>query len=214
MEEKGECKKGEFKAHAKSILGRDIREVYQDVYGLINVFRAILHGEMTGLAEADFDKMDSSKLALLSTFTGEKHGHLLPQAIEAAKNGTAADMRKLKPKEPKKEPEAKEPAKPETTSIPVGFAATDIGPADPLVLSGQVRNRPKAEFDRAEDGDADDALVEMMKVFSQGFMRACESLGINPHARIDELAALRAKQATGSHVTPVAGVIEVSAVAA
>jgi len=44
MEEKGECKKGEFKAHAKSILGRDIREVYQDVYGLINVFRAILHG--------------------------------------------------------------------------------------------------------------------------------------------------------------------------
>jgi hypothetical protein len=208
----GDCQHGEMRKHGIRITGEDIREKLQDIYGLVNIFQAIVDGEID-LTEEDFDKMDSSKLALLSPFlTKDELKPNLEKAVKAAKTGTAKDIRDLKPKKDK-EPEKPEAAKPAGTEIPIGFVATDISPNDPLVKSKQFRARLMADFKTIYDTQDGGALESMLTLFGRTYFTACTMLEADPLDFIAELAAENAKAAAGRDATAPAA-IECDAVAA
>jgi len=162
--------------------------------------------------------MDSSKLALLSTFLGEKHRDKLPEAIAAAKTGTAKEMRELKPKEPSKAETALAETKAKTekeiadlkaalelksatgTPIEFGFIATDIGAGDALVSSKQALLRLKADFMAAannEDQRAGDTMLETMSyVFGSMLLSVTEALECDAKDLLDEIRAKRATKAS------------------
>lgn len=92
----GDCKPGDMKKHAEMITGLDIRKTLQNVYELTNVLRAVI-GEEIEITLAEFDSLDASKLALLSPFLSkEELKPLLAEAVNAAKTGTAKNIRDLK----------------------------------------------------------------------------------------------------------------------
>ncbi len=204
----GDCKPGEMRKHGILITGEDIREKLQDIYGLVNVFQAVVDGTIE-ITEDEFDKMDSSKLALLSPFlTKDELKDKLADAVKAAKTGTAKDIRALKPKADK-EPETE---KPKGTEIPIGFVATDIAPGDPLVNSKQFRGRLMADFAKAIETGNETSLMAMIELFGKAYYSACESLGEDPLDFIAELAGKYAKPVDAAVVAPPA--IEAEAVAA
>lgn len=200
----GDCKKGDYRKHAMKITGADIREEMQDIYGLIAVFDAVLADEIE-ITEEEFDSMEPSKLALLSPFLSKDElKPFLDEATEAAKTGTAKDIRALKPKKEKdEEPEA---AKPAAAAIPFGFIATDIGSDDPLVNSAQFKARMQADFAKAAASESDDALITMMNVFGRMLVSASAAMGCCPKEFLDELASESAKPAAGA-VVEVAGAL-------
>ena len=210
----GECKPGEMRDHGLRITGKDIRKTMQDVYGLVNVFQAVIDGDVE-ISEEEFDKMDSSKLALLSPFIGPdakpELKAVMEAAVEAAKTGTAKDIRDLKPK--KEKAVAAETDKPKGTEIPIGFVATDIAPGDALVKSRQFKARLMADFTKAMDTDDESTLLEMMSLFGKAYLSACQSLDENA---LECLAAFIAADATPAAATVVEtpAAIECEAVAA
>ncbi len=196
----GDCKKGDYRKHAMKITGADIREEMQDIYGLIAVFDAVLADEIE-ITEEEFDSMESSKLALLSPFLSKDElKPFMDKATEAAKTGTAKDIRALKPK-PKKEKDEEPEA-----AIPFGFIATDIGSDDPLVNSAQFKARMQADFAKAAASESDDALITMMNVFGRMLVSASAAMGCCPKEFLDELASEVAKPAAGG-VVEVAGAL-------
>lgn len=206
----GDCKAGEMRKHGIRITGEDIREKLQDIYGLVNVFQAVVDGTIE-ISEEEFDKMDSSKLALLSPFlTKDELKDKLGNAVNAAKTGTAKDIRALKPKAEKdKEPESD---KPKVTEVPVGFVATDIVPGEPLVKSKQFRGRLMADFQNAIETCDETTLTTMLEVFGKAYYSACAALGDDP---LDFIAEIAAKYATPADATTVeTHSIECEAVAA
>lgn len=205
MMAKGDCKPGDMRRHGIKITGEDIREKLQDIYGLVNVFQAVVDGTIE-ITEAEFDAMDSSKLALLSPFlTKDELKPNLEKAVKAAKTGTAKEIRDLKPKKDK-EPEKPEPAKPQGTEIPIGFIATDISTSDPLVKSKQFKTRLSADFDAAVASENEAALTEMLALFGKAYFRACWHLGDDPLDFLAELAAGIAKPANASDATAPAAI--------
>lgn len=211
----GEITSGGLAKQAKKLTGKDIRKDLQDVYALVNIFDAIV-ADQIDLSEEDYDSMDSSKLALLATFLGDKHKDKLPQAIEAAKTGTAKAMRDLKPKEPSKDKaRIKEleaaAAERETaargTPITFGFIATDIGLTDPLVDSKQWKTRLREDFIRAVESENDTALETMVNLFGKAFTTACEAFGCDPLDFLADLASETARPAAGN-VVEIAGALE------
>jgi len=198
----GDCQGGEIRKHAISLLAVDIRETCQDVYGLVNVFQAVVDGTIE-ITEKEYDELDQSKLALLSPFlTKAELKDKLEDAVKAAKTGTAKDIRGLKPKADKKEPEAE---KPQATEIPVGFVATDIAPGEALVKSRQFRARLMADFKQAIETTDETTLSEMLSLFGKAYYSACEALGDDPLDFIAEIAARNAAPAEATVVeTPVA----------
>lgn len=203
----GECAAGEMRKHGILLTGKDIRENLQDVYGLTNVFSEVIAGTIE-ISEEEFDAMDSSKLALLSTFLGEKHRDKLPEAITAAKTGSAKDMRELKPKvqsKAEKELEELKAKAPVGTPVTFGFIATDIAADAPLVTSKQALARLKADFEKAANTEGkagDDALTEMLYVFGSMMLSTAAALDQDAKEFIDELVASRAKSATAKTVEP------------
>lgn len=199
----GDCQPGEMRKHGIKITGEDIRETLQDVYGLVNVFQAVVDGTIE-ISEEEFDKMDQSKLALLSPFlTKPELKDKLEDAVKAAKTGTAKDIRNLKPKAEK----AAEPAaeKPQGTEIPVGFVATDIAPGEALVKSRQFRARLMADFTNAIETSDENTLTVMLELFGKAYYSACEALGDDPLDFIASIAASQAAPAEGTVVeTPAA----------
>jgi hypothetical protein len=198
-----ECEPGKLREKSMALTGKDIKSTLQSVYGLTNVFGEIVNNPDFGLTEEEFDTLDKSKVDQLSTFLGEKNRHLLDEAIELARNGTVKEMRDLKPKKDKAEKD--EPAaKPAAQPIAFGFIATDIGPDAPLVTSVQAMNRLKADFERASlnpDMKAgDDALNEMLHVFSTMLVSVAAALETSAHDVIDEILAKRAAPAAGATV--------------
>lgn len=193
----GDCKEGEIKSHAEKIAKCDIRETMQNVYPLVKVFTAIVAGAID-ITEDDFDRLDASKLALLGPFlTKPGLKDKLHDAVQAAKTGTASDIRDLKPKKVKAE---KDPDPGKTASIPVGFAATDIGPDDPLVKSKQVLTRFMLDLQKALDSKNESNLETMQSVFGKCFVSACNCLGEDPLDFLADLAADTAKPATATVV--------------
>lgn len=210
MTNAGEIGTGDMRRQAQKITGHDIRETLQNVYELVNVFAAIEKGEIE-LTEEDFDKLDTSKLALLSPFLAKPElKEKLGEAVEKAKTGTAKDIRELKPKADKgdKKPEAD---KPKGTEIPIGFVATDITATDPLVNSKQFKARIKSDFQRAMDSAGDETIDDMKDYFGKAFVTACQILGEDPLDFLAELAGNAAKPAAGHAVE--APAIEVGAAA-
>lgn len=221
-----DCLPGEMRKHGILITGEDIREKLQDIYGLVNVFQAVVDG-IIPMTEEEYDKCDSSKLALVSPFlTKDELKPMLAQAVELAKTGTAKQIRDLKPKEPtkaekeieglktqladsqKSEKEAVEAAK--GTPITFGFIATDIKPGEALVNSKQFRNRLTSDYENAasEESEANDALLySMLQLFGKAYFKSCVSLGHDP---LDFIAELAEKYATSAEGT----VIETPAVEA
>lgn len=209
----GDCQPGEMRKHGVTITGEDIREKLQDVYGLVNVFQAVVDGTIA-ITEDEFDKMDQAKLALLSPFLSEKatpeRKAALNDAVEAAKNGTANDIRKIakatKGEDAKKDKDAE---KPQATEIPVGFVATDITPGEALVKSRQFRARLMADFTKAIETKDEESLTAMLSLFGKAYVSACNALGDDPLDFIAELAARDAAPATGTVVeTPAAAIGE------
>lgn len=194
----GDCKPGEMRKHGILITKEDIREKLQDVYGLVNVFQAVVDGTIE-ITEAEYDEMDQSKLALLSPFlTKPELKDKLGDAVKAAKTGTAKDIRALKPKKEKDADPAVE--KPKGTEIPVGFVATDISPQDALVKSKQFRARLMADFKRAIETDDETSLTAMLELFGKAYYSACEALGDDPLDFLATIAASVATPATGTVV--------------
>jgi hypothetical protein len=199
----GDCKKGAYRKHAMKITGADIREEMQDIYGLIAVFDAVLADEI-GITEEEFDSMESSKLALLSPFLSkEELQPFLDEAVKAAKTGTAKDIRDLKPKKDKDEPEATKPA-PEP--IAFGFIATDIDKDAPLVTSAQAKSRLQADFLKACETEDDTSLITMMNVFGRMLISTAAAMECDPKEFLDELSSEAAKPAAGA-VVEVAGAL-------
>jgi hypothetical protein len=88
-----DCPAGKIREKAKEITGKDIRENFQSIYELLAVFQAVIAGEID-ITEEEFEAMESSKLALLSPFLSKDElKPLLAEAVELAKNGTAAAIR-------------------------------------------------------------------------------------------------------------------------
>ena len=198
MTNSGECESGGMRKHAMKITGHDIRETLQNVYELVAVFTALEKGEIE-LTEEEFDKLDTSKLALLSPFlTKPELKEKLGEAVEAAKTGTAKDIRNLKPKADKAADKAAE--KPKGTEIPVGFMATDIASDAPLVSSGQFKARIKADLQRAMDSDGEEIIDDMKDFFGKAFLTACNILGEDPLDWLADILADKAKPAAGQTV--------------
>jgi hypothetical protein len=190
---------GNMNTHAVKITGHDIRLTLQNVYELVSIFTAIQAGEIE-LTEEDFDTLDASKLALLNPFlTKPELKDKLGEAVKAAKNGTAKDIRALKPKKDKDGEKAEKPES-ETTRIPVGFAATDIGPTDPLVNSAQFKARIKADMIGACDTANGEAIETMLETFGRMFLIACSALGEDPLDFVAAHTAANAKPAEGKVV--------------
>lgn len=197
----GDCQPGDMKGHAEKIAKCDIREQMQDTYPLVKVFTAILAGAID-MTEEDFDTLDASKLALLGPFlTKPELKEKLGEAVQAAKTGTAKDIRELKPKADKKK--ADEPPAPGAT-IPVGFAATDIGAGDALVKSKQVLIRLMEDFKRAQEANDGETLGHMLTIFGKCYVTSCNLLGEDPLDYIAELVAKDAKPANAMVVEPTA----------
>jgi hypothetical protein len=211
MIKSGECKSGEMREKCIEITGKDIKKTMQDVYGLVNVFEEIVDKTLE-MTEEEFDKADSSKVALLSTFLATEVRDKLPAALEACKNGTAKEMRELKDKKPSKaekeieslkakvaENEATEKARVEAekarVEIPVGFVATDITPLEALVKSRQFRDRVRADMGTAIDAQDETTLSETLEFYGKVYFSACLSLGDDPLDFIAELAARHAAPA-------------------
>ena len=168
MTNAGEIGSGDMRKQAQKITGHDIRETLQNVYELVNVFAAIEKGEIE-LTEEDFDKLDTSKLALLSPFlTKPDLKEKLGEAVEKAKIGTAKDIRELKPKSDKGDKKT-EDEKPKGTEIPIGFVATDITATDPLVKSAQFKARLRTDFARAIETEDDESLMAMVSLFGKAY---------------------------------------------
>lgn len=92
----GDCKLGDMRKHAFSITGLDIRKTMQNVYELTNVIRAVVANKI-GILDAEFDTLDSSKLALLSPFLSKEIlKPFLSEAVNTARFGTAKQIRELK----------------------------------------------------------------------------------------------------------------------
>lgn len=212
-----ECGDGQISKHAKEITGEDIRKTLQNVYELTNVFQAIIAGEIA-ITEEEFDTLDTSKLALLSPFlSDEKLKPHLEAAIEAAKNGTAKEIRELKG--PSAEPKAvrelkeklekteeraakleKDAADDRAYRVAVGFAATDIKIDEPLVNSRQFKDRLHADMVRAAETENETDLETMVQLFGKAFNAACQLFGADPHEFLAEMASDTAKAATGQVV--------------
>lgn len=198
MTESGEIEEGKLRKHAMKITGHDIRETLQNVYELVNVFQAVIKGAIA-LTEEEFDKLDASKLALLSPFMSKPElKEKLGEAVEAAKTGTAKDIRALKPKVEKSDDKPDE--KPETTSIPVGFAATDIGPKDALIKSAQFKARIKSDLITALENEDTETIESIMEGFGKVFLVACQGLGVDPLDFIADTQAAKARPANGEVV--------------
>jgi hypothetical protein len=198
-----ECKAGDISKHAFSICKVDIREKMQDVYALVNVFQGVIDGTVA-ITEDEYDTMDSAKLALLAPFMpGGKHEAHVEAAVEAAKNGTAKQIRDLKgPKAPTKA--EKEVEKLQKQLIEVGFIATDIASDAPLVTSTQALLRMKADFVKAAETEGkagDDSLEQMSYVFGTMLLSVAGSLDRDAKDILDEIAA---KLATRASVVDVA----------
>lgn len=168
MVKAGDCKAGEMKEHALKITGRDIKSNFSSIYELVAVFTAVIDQKIE-ITEEEFDSMESSKLALLSPFLSKPElADLIPDAVDKAKNGTAKDIRELKPDVEKKEPkavkeirekfeaaekqleEAKEREK--AFRVPCQFAVTDLmDPSHPLLTSPQVQARILGDSAKAAD---------------------------------------------------------------
>jgi len=204
MIEKGDCSPGEMRKHGILITGEDIREKLQDIYGLVNVFQAVVSGDVE-ITEEEFDKMDSSKLALLSPFlTKPELKDKLAEAVTAAKTGTAKEIRDLKPKVASKaekevaDLKAKLAKGPAGTPIEFGFIATDISADAPLISSKQAQARLKADFAKAMETNDVEGIMEMMDIYAKMFMASADSIGSDPKDYIDLVRSGNAKPAAGT----------------
>lgn len=200
----GDCKAREMSKYADKLTGMDIRREMQNVYELVRVFEAVIDGSIK-ITEEQFDSLDGAKLALLSPFLRkEELKAKLPEAVEAAKNGTAKDIRDLKPKAEKAKPESETPKGPE---IPVGFLATDITDTDALVTSKQFKARIKSDMTRAMDTRDETAMDAMKAYFGTMFELCCRALGEHAVDAMEAYVGNTAKAAAGK-------VIEAESVAA
>lgn len=189
----GDCESGKLRSHAMKITGKDIRETLQDIYGLVNVFQAVIDGDIE-ITEEEYDTLDQAKLALLSPFIGPdakpELKEKLAEAVQAVKTGTAKDIRNLKPKRDKEA--ATEADKPGAT-LAVGFLATDILATEPLVKSRQFKARLNADFANAMETGDEESLLAMLELFGKAYIAACQSLGENA---VEMLQAFTAQDAT------------------
>lgn len=226
MTKSGEITDGDLAKTGKSITGEDIRRTFQNIYPLVKVFTAIVE-ERIAMTEAQFDKGESSKLALLGPLcepdANEATKAKLAECVEALtgeKPPTAKELREMiggekkEPKAVKEQRERAEKAEKETaetkemlksvfengTIVPVGFMATDIGKDDPLVNSKQFKDRIKADMVLACDTQNGDAVEAMLDTFGQMFMVACAALDTDPLDFVAEYTAGKAKRAAGKVV--------------
>lgn len=218
MIDAGDCKQGQLRETAKEITGKDIKSDFQSIYELLAVFQAVIACSIE-MTEAEFDAIDSSKLALLSPFLSKEDlKELLPQAVELAKNGgTAAEIRALKPKGETKEPKAvkamREKAEAaeerarvaeeraekilECATIEIPFYCTDISKGEAVLNSNQLRNRIKNDLKGAKERGEAESLAFQADMLAKAFMGACALAGANPLEVIAALSAAGAKKATG-----------------
>lgn len=220
MIQSGDCADGEMSKHAKQITKMDIRTNLQSVYQLVAVFTAIVRGQID-LTEADFDTLDTSKLALLSPFLADPdlRAEKLPEAVAALKNGaTAKEIRELQGKvktEPKAVKElrekleqaegraaAAEDRESKLVGIEFGFIATDISKTDPLLKSKQAGERMKRDLAAAMNANDKGTLEFLLDKYTKAFHAICTVMAIDPMEQLTEVAASNAKRAHGKAVDP------------
>jgi hypothetical protein len=233
MTKSGEITDGDLAKTGKAITGEDIRRTFQNVYPLVKVFTAIVE-ERIAMTEAQFDKGESSKLALLGPLcepdADEEAKAKLADCVAALtgeKPPTAKELRekiggeKKEPKAVKEQRERAEKAESEAadtkkmlesvfengTIVPVGFMATDITRDEALATSRQFKDRIKADIMKALDNGDADTLEIIKEVFGKVFLVACSGLGEDPLDFIAETGAANATPAKGE-------VIETPALAA
>ena len=222
MTKSGEITDGDLAKTGKAITGEDIRRTFQNIYPLVKVFTAIVE-ERIAMTEAQFDKGESSKLALLGPLcepdADEETKAKLAECVAALTGEnppTAKELRELiggEKKEPKAVKEMRERAEkaeaevermksssPETASIPVGFAATDIGPRDALIKSAQFKARIKSDIITALENEDTETLESILNGFGKVFLVACQGLGVDPLDFIADTQAANAKPANAEVV--------------
>lgn len=237
----GDCQESEIRDTAKEITQQDIRDVLQGVYELRVVFAAIV-AKTIDLSEEDFDKIEHSKLALLSPFIQDpKYADKLVEAVEMLKTGTTAtklrELKGIEKKEPKAVKEQREKAEAaeakatqaeeraaaaearakaieETYTVKCQFAITDLkSTATPILESDQLRNRLKRDLIQASDSGNEESLIFQKDKLAMAFFGSCELLGVDPIAAIKDLAAELATVRKGKE-TAATSTIEVPAIAA
>lgn len=234
MIDAGDCQQGKLRETALEITGKDIKKDFQSIYELLAVFQAVIAGSI-GITEAEFDEMESSKLALLSPFLSKDElKPLLDQAVELAKNGTAKDIRDLKPKgEPKESKAMKEMRERaehaegeaaraeeratrilESATIELPFYCTDISKGEAVLKSAQLCNRIKTDLKGAKQSGDLESLAFQTDKLAKAFMGACGLAGANPLEVIAALSAAGAKQAKGGPAKAAAATLEVEGIAA
>lgn len=212
---------GDLRKEAKRITGHDIRETFQGVYKLVTVFSAVVASTIP-MTEEEYDKAESSKLEIIAPALADDADDDLkakiPDLVEMVKAGkTAKEIREAlggEKKEPKAVREMRERAEKaeaesgETkemlrsmfengTVVPVGFLATDIGKADPLVNSKQFRARLKSDLETAINTGDETAVDAMKDYFATVFDLACRALGENSMEILAAMGSRTAKAAAG-----------------
>ncbi len=218
----GDCEVSKIKETAEAITGTDIREIFQGVYELRVVFSTLAAKEID-LVEDEFDSIGSSILGLLSPFIQkEELKPLLPEAVALAKNGTAAQIRALKPKGEPKEPKAvkamrekAEAAEAKATEaearvkaaeeradkmaeafrVEIPFYCTDIAMGAPILTSTQVRNRIQSDVKGAIGKQDAEMITYHVEKLAAAYFGTCQLAGIDPLIAINSLVSQFAKPA-------------------
>lgn len=221
MIDSGDCEAGDINKTAEKVCGREIRKVFQGVYELRVVFSSIVAGDID-LTEEDFDKLDASKLALISPFIlKDELKPKLGEAVAKLKDGgTAKDIREIKggeKKEPKAVKEMREKAEAAEKraveaeakakeiesryTVDVAFACTDIQPGDAVLKSDQLRARLMRDLTGALERGDEETLTLIHAKAGRLFMAACRALQVDPRELIDSLASETAKSAAAATQT-------------
>ncbi len=208
----GDCKPGKILEHAKSITGKDLRTNFQGVYELMSVFQAIIEKKID-MTEEEFDKLESSKIALLSPFLNKENlKEKLGEALQAVKDGkTAKEIRELKgksePKPSKKvlELEAEiERLKAENLKsgviIESALVVTDISANAPILTSQQVKNRIRKDIETNTENQ--ESLLSMVEVLGKALVMACVHAEVDAQEWLAEIYSDLAKKAEGQEVQP------------
>lgn len=208
-----DCDEKSLKDYAAKACGCDIRTELQGVYQLVIVFGAIVDARVN-LTEAEFDEMEGSKLALIATFLKKdsKLGEHAEGALEKLRNGaTAQELRDFR-KEVNPSKSRKEVGESGKQGVPVAFAITDIGVADPILESDMLRKKIRHDAliaYHAGDNETLDWHAETTAKMLIAFAQLAER---NPVDVLNDMLAKAATQTAGT-VVDVSAIPEAAAAA-